>query len=298
MCILTVTNTMPTLTAVKAHDDYSLFFVLFLWAIFGDMPKPTAISAFSEASVDGLTSIGQASQVLLSTGRPDLPLTSADGLRFESIIDLVLLVKVALEVHVCESRNHGRVLQGNQINTDFLVTESSLQFDISHFRGDVDILLNSFLDVIHVFIAGCLYEFVPRNISLHLFKMRAVNFSWILAISYHMAYFRPDLCQQSSIKRPDTILLTFLLTVFTNLSRLLWAILCHVTFFMAVATFSSKLTRRRSRTVSNHMTFLIAVAAFDDPRVGTVGLIVTGKSDEHNIIQSDSHETYPSSPQL
>ncbi|KAI0456911.1 hypothetical protein F5B21DRAFT_466169 [Xylaria acuta] len=114
------------------------------------MTKLTAVAAFREASANGITGIGQALHILLSAAGPELSLTRTSGFLVESIIDLVLLVQVALKIHVGQSGDHGLTLHSDQIYSDVLCTEGGLQLNISSLRACLDVLLDSFFDIVYI----------------------------------------------------------------------------------------------------------------------------------------------------
>ncbi|KAI0439108.1 hypothetical protein F4803DRAFT_65400 [Xylaria telfairii] len=140
---------MSRLVAIETHDDNALSFHLLLRTILGDVAKLVAVGAFGQASANGITSIGQALQILVNTG-PELSLTRASWFRIESIIDSILFVQVTLEVHVRQSGDHRLTLHCDQIHSDILRTEGGLQLGISSLRACLDVLLNSLLHVVNI----------------------------------------------------------------------------------------------------------------------------------------------------
>lgn len=77
--------------------------------------------------------------------------------------------------------------------------------------------------------------------------------------------------------------LTLLLAVSAHLGRFIGAIFGHMALLLANAALTTEFARGRGRTIPNHVSFLVAVTTFHDSRIGTVGLVVTRRKDEHGM---------------
>lgn len=95
-----VTNTMTILSAKVALDFGLLFLHLFLRACLRLVTNFAAIVAFVNSAIERNTGIGEASQVVLSRGRPLLDKSGTLGFVREEVADRILLADFALEVDV------------------------------------------------------------------------------------------------------------------------------------------------------------------------------------------------------
>ncbi|KAI0479658.1 hypothetical protein F4859DRAFT_443667 [Xylaria cf. heliscus] len=188
---------MSRLIAIETHDNNALPFHLLLGTILGNVTKFTAITAFGKASANGITSIGQALQILLGTAGPELPLAGTSCFRTESVIDFVLLVQVALEIHVGQSGDHGLTLHSNQIHSDLLRAEGALQLSICSLRACLDVLLDSFFDIVDITLLNGLCDLVPSHFGRHFLDVGAIDLSWILAFGSDVAWSDKSMSESS-----------------------------------------------------------------------------------------------------
>ncbi|KAI0206141.1 hypothetical protein F4808DRAFT_192858 [Astrocystis sublimbata] len=151
------------------------------------MAKLTTVEALRDASGNRVASVAQAFEILLCRFGPGLSLTGTGCLSSKTIVDFVLLVEVALEVHVGQGRHHGLALQSNQPNSNLLVSKGSLQFDIGGVGACLDVLLDSLLDIINVALFRGLYDLLPGNLGFDLLDVGAINLSRIRAFNRSMS---------------------------------------------------------------------------------------------------------------
>lgn len=101
---------MTRLVAVVAHDSDALFLNLVLGAFLRNVAQLVAVGALGQSALDSFTGVSEALQVLFCRLGPIASLSGAEGLVGPSVMDAILLVQIALEIHVRVSRENRRIL--------------------------------------------------------------------------------------------------------------------------------------------------------------------------------------------
>lgn len=113
--MLTFTDTVTLLIAVVTLHDGTVDLGLLLLTVSGDVTELVATKALGQAAGDDVTGISQALHDLLVGLGPTLLLGSTAGLVGQAVVDRVLLVQVALQVHVGQGDGEVLALQRNQV---------------------------------------------------------------------------------------------------------------------------------------------------------------------------------------
>ncbi|KAI0152932.1 hypothetical protein GGR57DRAFT_162961 [Xylariaceae sp. FL1272] len=132
MVHLTFANAMTFFATIVAGNDDTLDLGLFLRTVPGNVAQLAAIAALGETSLDDFASIFQSLEILFGGRGPELSLARASRLVTETVSDRELLLQIALEVHVGEAREHGRLLNGNHVDAHILNAEGLFKIDLKH----------------------------------------------------------------------------------------------------------------------------------------------------------------------
>lgn len=174
---------MSKLLTIEALDNGTIgILLLFLRAFLRDMTKLLAVAALGNTTINWLTSIGKTLKILLWSCWPKVLLTRARRVRRETPSDRELLIKVALQVHVGVS-NSKFLLISDQIDWNILGTESLLQSQVSSVRSSLNILMESFLDIIKISLLGTLLEIIPSFWSRNVLDVVACKLTGILTLN-------------------------------------------------------------------------------------------------------------------
>lgn len=185
---LTVPDTMTLFVAIEANDLDSLNLGLIIGTVLGHMAILLAIVTLGQTSVDRLTCVGEAGSVLLGVFGPELCLARSSRTCIEAVRNLILLVQVTLKVHVGNCAKHGGLLNGNQVDSDVLVAECSLQVLVGNLGCGLDIALDTLLDIIKVSDVGALNNHLPGILGSDIHDIVTVNSTRVLAVYNRMTY--------------------------------------------------------------------------------------------------------------
>ena len=95
--------------------------------------------------------------------------------------DRVLAVQFALKVHIGEG-NRQLFLDGDQVDVKVLGSKSSLQLNPCGIRRSLDILVDSFLHIVHVTLVRSDPQLSPGMFSRNFLDIRPLDLAVVLAI--------------------------------------------------------------------------------------------------------------------
>lgn len=286
---LTVTDTVALLITVVALHNGPVGLQLLLRAVLADMSEFLAVATLRLANPrDNVTSLSKSLHHDTMILGPTLSLRLAKRLVGEAVVDSILLVEIALEVHVGQGNGEVRTLLGNEVETVALRTKGLLDLDEGGGRLGLGVDLDLLLDLVHVPVVDGLLQELPGLLTGHVGKVAAVNLASVLALDGSVAF---ESCQLFKCSKQNWSIfgLTGLLAVLAG-SDIGGTLLGHV-LTLAVVAFhglgtlpehvGTVATRADQRigTLSDEVTLLLAVSAagraFLGALLGKVALLVT-----------------------